>query len=117
MSRPPFARVSMTNRRCEFMGIMSCAKCGGVVCVCGFLATLAVAIFGGGNPPPARAASALASVMTSSASTTVSFSTGSVVLSVHDQITGALRTAVWPQTQQEQRAFVLPAVHDPSDRC
>src|SRR5437762_9258663 len=98
------------------MGIMnSCMRCGGVVCACGFLATLAVAISGGGNPPPARAASALASVMTSSASTSVSFSNGWAVLSVHDQITGASRTA--PLTQQEQTAFVLPAVREPSDRC
>ena len=78
------------------MGMMiSCRKCARVACVCGFLATVAVAVAGDGKPPPSRTAAALASVMTTSTSTTT-ISAGSSFIYVHDEVIGALRTSVWP---------------------
>jgi hypothetical protein len=72
--------------------LISCRKCGAfAACVCGFVATAAVAIWGGGKPPPARTAAALASAMTT-ASTSISAGN----LYVADQVTGALRTSLWP---------------------
>jgi hypothetical protein len=89
--------------------MISCRKCAGVVCVCGFLATAAVAVSGDGKPPPARTAAALTGVMTTSTSQTVS--AGSSFMYVHDEVIGALRTVVLPGG----RMVVMPAAHDSSD--
>jgi hypothetical protein len=92
--------------------IRSCRKCGAAVavCFCGFLGTVAIAVFGDGKPPPARTAAALVSVMAQSSS---SFTVGSSAFTyVSDEVTGALRTSLWPKgrvamPQNDPREFVV----------
>jgi hypothetical protein len=96
------------------MGIMNtCAKCGAVICACGFPATLAVFVLGGGQPPPSRAAAAIASATTSTILTTT-VSTGGVnataFLTVPDQITGKVYSAVWPEAKHQREPTEVQTV-------
>jgi hypothetical protein len=99
------------------MGIMNCcAKCGAVVCACGFAATLMVSVLGGSKPPPPRVVGPIVAQLSSTISTTiptVSF------LDVSDQITGKWCSAVLVDKQKQRElaysiAYPAGAVGDVS---
>jgi hypothetical protein len=93
------------------ISINSCAKCGGVVCACGFAATLFVSVFGGGQQPPPRAVGPIAAQLTAASGVSTSLTSGSwsAFLTVHDQINGKAYSAVWSDKQQQREVGSPPA--------
>jgi hypothetical protein len=74
-----------------------CQKCTAAVCLCGFLATAAVAVGGDGNLPPPRVFAPILAQMTATVGTmvpTIPF------VEVSDQTTGKLYSAVWSDKQR-----------------
>jgi hypothetical protein len=88
------------------MSIKSCAKCGGAICLCGFLAALVVSVFGDGKPPPSRAVGPITGQFSTTTvlTSTVTLTAGgnAAVLTVADEITGRLYSAPWSQKQQQE---------------
>jgi hypothetical protein len=86
------------------VGIMnSCAKCGAVVCACGFAATLEMFVLGGGEPPPDHAAAPLASAPPIAVGPTGP--AGTHFLNMPDQISGWDNLVVWPGGKERGAAF------------
>jgi hypothetical protein len=77
------------------ISINTCAKCGAVVCACGFAATLAVAVLGGGKPPPPRVVGPIAAQFTPLTPGTLGLSTPQAFLAVADEINGKVYSAPW----------------------
>jgi len=81
-----------------------CRKCGGFVCLCGFMATLSVSVANGGNPPPPRVVGPIVAQLATSTMTT----TRTWVATV-DEITGKQYSTVYDEQRERAQAYDLTA--------
>jgi hypothetical protein len=82
------------------ISISSCAKCGAVICACGFAVTLAVSVFGDGKPPPSRVVGPIVAQLPGSMIPTIPF------VEVADQVTGKMYSAAWlEKAKQRERVY------------